>query len=209
MKKFIFVLCVSFLSHSIFAQKESGDVKDGNDLYKSKKYTEAEIAYRKGLLKNPKSFEANYNLGNALFKQSKYPEALEQYTKSLATEPKDKGRVAAAFHNTGNALFADKKYEESIKAYKMALKNNPKDNDTRYNLAYAQEMLKKQEEQKQKNKTPEDKEADKIKKLADELVSKRMYQEAYNLMKEGEKKNKRLLQYADFTNRILNIVKLK
>ena len=81
---------MSLMAISVCAQKESDDVRNGNKLYKSSKFTEAEIAYRKGLLKNPKSFEANYNLGNALFRQKKYKEALEQYNNALVLQPKDK-----------------------------------------------------------------------------------------------------------------------
>jgi hypothetical protein len=54
----------------------------------------------------------------------------------------------------------DNKVEESIKAYEMALKNNPRDNETRYNLAYAQALLKKQNKDKDKNKN-KDKNKDK------------------------------------------------
>ena len=100
------------LTFSVAAQKESGDVRSGNRLYKASKFTEAEIAYRKGLLKNKASFEANYNLGNALFRQKKYAEAVEQYNNALALQPKEKTKIAAALHNTGNSLLVDNKIEE-------------------------------------------------------------------------------------------------
>lgn len=147
---------------SVVAQQESPDVTSGNKLFKAKKFTEAEIEYRKGLQKNPKSFEANYNLGNALYRQGKFTDALEQYKTALALQPKDKQELASSFHNAGNALLSEKKLQESIDAYKMALKANPKDNDTRYNLAYAQALLKKQEQDKDKNKD-KDKDQDKDK----------------------------------------------
>ncbi len=165
MKKIIYILMMSLLTFTVAAQKESADVRSGNKMYKSGKYTEAEIAYRKGLLKNPKSFEATYNLGDALFKQKKYPEALQQYNNALALQPGNKEKIAAAFHNTGNSLLMDKKIEESIKAYEMALKANPKDNDTRYNLAYAQTLLKQQQKQNKDNK---DKNKDKNKQNKDQ-----------------------------------------
>ena len=95
-----------------------------------------------------------------MFRQKKYKEALEQYKNAIALQPKEKEKIAAAFHNTGNSLLVDKKLEESIKAYEMALKNNPKDNDTRYNLAYAQSLLKKQNQDKKKDKK-QDKDKDK------------------------------------------------
>jgi tetratricopeptide (TPR) repeat protein len=154
--KWQFILfCVLIVSTTLSAQEESTDVREGNKLYKSEKFVDAEVAYRKGLQKNPKSFEGTYNLGNALFKQKKYPEALEQYKNALALQPTAKDKIAAAFHNAGNALLSDKKIEESINAYKMALKANPKDDETRYNLAYAQMMLKKQQQNKDKDKDKE------------------------------------------------------
>jgi len=161
MKKFSLIISLALLMcFTVAAQQESPDVRAGNKLYKSEKYTEAEVAYRKGLLKNPKSFEANYNLGNALFKQGKYTDALEQYKNAIALKPNEKPKLAASFHNVGNALLTDKKVEESINAYKMALKANPNDNETRYNLAYAQALLKKQQQDKDKDKNKDDKNKD-------------------------------------------------
>lgn len=150
--KLIFFMMISFTVLNVAAQEENGYVREGNKLYKAKKYTEAEIAYRKGLLKNSKSFEANYNLGNALFKQEKYAEALEQYQKAVPIEKVSKDKLAAALHNTGNALLMEKKIAESIEAYKKSLKVNPKDDETRYNLALAQHLLKNQENQQDQNK---------------------------------------------------------
>ena len=152
MKKIGCFLLMCVLTLSVWAQKESDDVRAGNKQYKKSKFTEAEIAYRKGLVRNPKSVEANFNLGNALFRQKKYSEALEKYNAAAALQAGDKKKMAATFHNVGNSLLVDNKIEESIKAYKMALKNNPKDDETRYNLAYAQLMLKKQQQNKDKNK---------------------------------------------------------
>ncbi len=163
MKKIIYILISSLLTLTVTAQNESGDLRTGNNLYKASKFTEAEIAYRKGLIKNKNSFEANYNLGNALFRQKKYSEAIEQYNIAIATQPKEKEKIAAALHNTGNSLLVDNKIEESIKAFKSALKSNPKDNETRYNLAYAQAMLKKQQQNKDKNKDKKDQNKDKEK----------------------------------------------
>jgi len=159
----VVILLVISMFSPLVAQEESANVREGNKLYKSEKFVDAEVAYRKGLQKNPKSFEGTYNLGNALFKQKKYPEALEQYKNALSLQPTAKDKIAAAFHNAGNALLSDKKIQESIDAYKMALKANPKDDETRYNLAYAQMMLKKQQQNKDKDKD-KDKEQEKEKK---------------------------------------------
>lgn len=162
LKKGIFLFFVmSLLSASVSAQKGNNEVRAGNKKYNSKKYIEAEIDYRKGLEKNPKSFEGNYNLGNSLFRQKKYEEAFQQYEKAASYAPKtEKEKLAASYHNMGNSLLMQKKIEESIEAYKQALRNNPKDNDTRYNLAYAQSLLKKQQQQQNKNDKNKDQKQD-------------------------------------------------
>ena len=148
------------IAFGLTAQKESDDLRAGNRHYKNKKYTEAEIEYRKALQKNSKSFEANYNLGNTLFRQGKYEQALEQYH-SAHSLTKDKEKLAYDFHNIGNALMSGTKYDKAIEAYKMALKNNPKDNETRYNLAYAQSLLQQQQKNQDKNKDKEKQEKEK------------------------------------------------
>ena len=131
---------------NISAQKEARNVKEGNKQYVAQKFTEAQKFYEQGIADNSDSYSANFNLGNSLFRQKKYKEALEQYQKA-ATLTKEKKEIASAFHNVGNALMEEKSYEKSVEAYKNSLKANPKDDDTRYNLAVAQYLMKKQQEQ--------------------------------------------------------------
>lgn len=133
---------------NISAQKEARNVKEGNKQYVAQKFTEAQKFYEQGIADNSESYSANFNLGNSLFRQKKYKEALEQYQKA-ATLTKEKKEIASAFHNVGNALMEEKNYEKSVEAYKNSLKANPKDDDTRYNLAVAQHLMKKQQEQQQ------------------------------------------------------------
>lgn len=134
------------------AQKaERSDIRKGNRQYENKKFTEAEIQYRKALEINPQSKEGSYNLGNALYRQNKPKEALEQYQNALniQNDPKKKSQI---FHNAGNVFMAGKDYEKAVSAYKNSLVINPSDNETRYNLALAQAMLKKQQQEQKKNK---------------------------------------------------------
>ena len=79
-KSIIWMAAFMFGCGAVFAQKaERKNVREGNKLYESEKYTESEIAYRKSLEVNPRSTEGTYNLGNSLYKQGKFPEAAEQY----------------------------------------------------------------------------------------------------------------------------------
>lgn len=152
MKKYIIpflVLVFSLTGMNVQAQKERGEIREGNDKYENGKYSDAETSYRKALEKNSSSYPGNYNLGGSLYRQKKFDEAIQQYEHSSAktTDPREKSQT---YHNLGNSYFEAQKYDESIKAYKEALKLNPSDQDTRYNLAYAQTMLKKQQEQQNK-----------------------------------------------------------
>src|SRR5688572_21426049 len=155
-----FILSITWIGAS--AQKERKEVRQGNDKYENGKYSDAETMYRKAIDKNKESYPGNYNLGGALYRQNKYEEAIQQYQQSV-DKTQDPAEKAKTLHNMGNALLQAKKYEESINAYKQALKLKPEDNDTRYNLAYAQSMLKQQQQQQQQEGDKENKDQQKNK----------------------------------------------
>lgn len=145
---------------ALFAQKnERSYLRSGNKLYEDSLFIKAEVDYRKALEINPKSTEAIYNLGNSLSQQQKFQDAMEQYQAAARIE-KDKMKLSEIYHNMGVLLQAGKQYPQCIEAYKQALRNNPKDDETRYNLALAQKMLKdqQQEQQSQDNQQQEQKE---------------------------------------------------
>ena len=140
----------------LLAQKEKRDIHKGNELYQQQKYAEAEAFYKKSVAKSKESVAGNFNLGDAFYKQKKMDEAAQKFTE-IAGSTDNKAVKAQAYHNLGNALLESKKLEESIEAYKKSLINNPKDDETRYNLAYAQEKLKQQQQQNKDNKDNKDK----------------------------------------------------
>ena len=130
-------------------QKTDRDyLRSGNKLYNDSLFIKAEVDYRKALDINPKSTDAMFNLGNALLMQPKVKEALEQY-ESVSKVEKDKSKLAEIYHNMGVILQSAKQYPQCIEAYKESLRNNPKDNETRYNLALAQKLLKDQQQNQQ------------------------------------------------------------
>jgi tetratricopeptide (TPR) repeat protein len=174
----------------------------------AKLYQEAEIAYRKGMATTKTFPKANYNLANTLYRQEKYEDAANSFKYIAEQKENDNSLRAKAYHNYGNSMLKQEKYKESIDAYKNALKLQPNDQDTKYNLEYARKKMIQQQQQQQKNKSQQDQEVDKIFEEAKKLVAQRRYQEAYDLMKDGEKKNPKLAQYAEFTNRILDIIKM-
>nr|WP_199077817.1 tetratricopeptide repeat protein [Pedobacter sp. ASV19] len=156
MKQFIMMLLLVVQGTMLFAQQEKREIHKGNQLYNEQKYAEAEASYQKSLEKSKQSVAGNFNLGDAFYKQKKFDKAAEQFN-ALASSSKDAGVKAQAYHNLGNTLMENKKYEESIEAYKKSLMNNPKDDQTRYNLAYAMEKLKQQQQQNKNNKNKDNK----------------------------------------------------
>jgi tetratricopeptide (TPR) repeat protein len=140
------------------ASKASPLIRDGNKLYQEKKFNEAEVAYRKSLSLDKENKAGGYNLGNSLYKQGNYEGASRQYNELIQRKDLSKEQKARSLHNLGNSLLQEKKYDESIEAFKQSLKLSPQDNDTRYNLAYAQSMLRQQQQQQQQqNKSGQDK----------------------------------------------------
>nr|WP_294869642.1 tetratricopeptide repeat protein [uncultured Pedobacter sp.] len=166
MKQFIIIISILLQGTLLFAQKEKKYIHKGNQLYQEKKYAEAEASYRESVDKSKASVEGNFNLGDALYKQKKFDNAAQKFT-DIASSSENRAVKAKAYHNLGNSLLESKKLEESIEAYKKSLINNPKDDETRYNLAYAQEKLKQQQQQQNKDKNKDKNKKDQDKKDQD------------------------------------------
>ena len=126
------------------------DVREGNELYNQLKFEEAEIAYKKALDKNPNYAKASYNLANAIYQKNQNKEAVFQYDLAEKIAP-NKMSKAEIFHNMGNSFMKEKQYDKAVDAYKNSMRNNSKDEETRYNLAMAQELLKNQQDKDNKD----------------------------------------------------------
>lgn len=144
--RYVWLTLMILMSASAFAQKAERDyIRKGNRAFKDSVYVDAEVDYRKALDANPQSTIARFNLGNTLLWQNKAQEAMNEFADAARIE-KDKGRKAQIFHNMGVIFHTMKEYEKAIEAYKESLRNNPNDDETRYNLALAQKMLKDQQQ---------------------------------------------------------------
>jgi tetratricopeptide (TPR) repeat protein len=123
---------------------------EGNKDLSESNFVNAEANYRRAISKSAESSIAPYNLGNAYYENETYSEAFGRFKQAgeNATNKKDKHR---AYHNMGNVFMKNKEYQKAVDAYKEALRNDPTDEETRYNLALAKEMLKKQQEEEQQN----------------------------------------------------------
>ncbi len=116
-------------------------LQQGNKLYDQQRYDEASKNYLKALQKDPNNATGMFNLGNALY-QTKHYDSSRKVMATTANAIKDKGGKAAANYNIGNTYMAQRKWEDAITSYKNTLRNNPQDVDAKYNLSYAEQMMK-------------------------------------------------------------------
>jgi Ca-activated chloride channel homolog len=193
----VFFALLPFIS---LAQQEKQYIYGGNSQYKNKQYKLAEKQYSKALEKNKNSYKGAFNLGDAYYQQGKYQEAADQF-QQITHQATSKDTLSKAYHNLGNALLKSKKYQESVDAYKNALKNNPNDEDTRYNLSYAQQMLRKQQEQ-QKQQQDKDKKENKDQKDKDKNKDDKNKDKKDQDKKDQDKKDKQDKDKADPKNEI-------
>ena len=166
--KYILFILFVILAAGASAQKIERDyIRKGNRLFNDGVFVDAEVNYRKALEVNPKSTVSMYNLGNTLSQQQKFKDAMEQYVAAGKIE-KDKMKLAHIYHNMGVLFQAGKDYAQAVEAYKMSLRNNPKDDETRYNLALAQKMLKDQQQNQQNQDQNQDQNKDEQEKKQDQ-----------------------------------------
>lgn len=166
MKKLVYIILLLFPT-LLFAQSEAKLIRHGNKDFKSKDYKAAEINYRKSLEKNNKSLKGEFNLGDALYELEDYKNAAKVF-QDLGKQKIAPEQLAEVFHNLGNTFLETKKYPESIEAYKNALRRNPSDLDTKYNLEYARQKLKEQQEQEKKDQDKKDDKKDQDKDKQDQ-----------------------------------------
>jgi tetratricopeptide (TPR) repeat protein len=175
------------------AQKAERDyIRKGNRFFNDSVFVDAEVNYRKALEVNPNSAVSMYNLGNTLSQQQKAKEAVEQYTAAAKIE-KNKMKLAQIYHNAGVLFMATKDYKQAVDVFKMSLRNNPTDNETRYNLALAQKLLKDQQQQQQKqNKDDKKKDKDKDKQKQDQDKQKDQKQKDKQEQSKPEKQDNKM-----------------
>ncbi len=129
-------------------QEERKHIREGYKAYMDENYNEAEIMFRKAEEAGKDSYVARYNTSAALYQQQKLEESGERFAQ-LMGETSDPAEQAKLLHNMGNVMLEGQQYREAAEAYKRSLKLNPNDEDTRYNLAYALEKLREQQQQEQ------------------------------------------------------------
>lgn len=126
------------------AQVDRHDVRAGNRKFRKDNWKEADISYRKALVKDSTSMAANYNLANTLYRQENYEEA-EKLMKKIGDNASASANAADYWYNTGDIAIAKKDWQGAVNAFKEALLKNPSDMDAKENYIYAKKMLENQQ----------------------------------------------------------------
>ena len=162
MKRIIIILCffMALATQKSSAQKEQKDIRQGNKAYSEADYFGAERNYKAAIARNSSSAAAHFNLGDAQMREGKMEEARESFETSIALTESDKLK-SAAYHNLGNLSLQGEQPDlrAAIDNYKDALRHNPGDGESRYNLAYAQSLLKEQEQNSPQEQQEQDQES--------------------------------------------------
>ena len=130
---------------ALLAQADRYDVRQGNRRYGREDWKEAELSYRKALVKDSLSAAARYNLASALYRQENYEGAREM----MGSFEGQENLSSDIYYNSGDVALQLKDYAAAVEAFKQSLLLNPGDLDAKENYIYAKKMLENQQNQQQ------------------------------------------------------------
>ena len=150
-------LCVAFcfVAADASAQVDRREVRKGNREFKKGDYRNADIDYRRAVVKDSTSLAAQYNLGNTLYKSGDYAQASSTYEK-VKDAASGSDYAADWNYNVGNAAASQKNWQAAVDAYKEALLRNPGDLDAKENYIYARKMLQNQQNNQNQDQNNQD-----------------------------------------------------
>lgn len=147
MKSYILIGVLMVMSSlTAGAQVDKRDVRRGNRDYKKENYKEAEIEYRKGIVKDSLSVAANYNLAADLYRQNNPQEAQKVLDRIKDVAPQSEN-AADYYYNLGDVAIANQDWQGAVNAFEQSLLRNPGDMDAKENYVYARKKLEQQQQQ--------------------------------------------------------------
>jgi tetratricopeptide (TPR) repeat protein len=158
MKRTLYILLSCILSLAVipvWGQADKSDVRKGNRDFRKGEFKEAEIDYRKAVLKDTSSVAAGYNLANTLYRQGDYQGAMKALD-SIKEEAPMSASSADYFYNLGDAALAVQDYKTAVEAFGQSLLRNPGDLAAKENYIYARKKLQDQQQNQQNDQNNQD-----------------------------------------------------
>ena len=161
MRKIVYILVgvLSLVAMEASAQVDKRDVRRGNRDYKKENYKEAEIEYRKAIVKDSLSVAANYNLAADLYRQGNAQEAQKVLDRIKDVAPATENS-ADYYYNLGDVAIANQDWQGAVNAFEQSLLRNPGDLDAKENYIYAKKKLEQQQQQQQQDQQNQDQNQD-------------------------------------------------
>ena len=144
------MLLMTMACMSAYAQADRKDVRRGNRDFRKENYREADIDYRKALVKDSMSVAANYNLASTLYRQGDMEQAGRVLDRVKDVAPTT-ASSADYWYNRGDAALGMKDYQTAVDAFAKSLIVRPDDLDAKENFIYARKMLENQQNQQNQN----------------------------------------------------------
>ena len=140
------ILCILLILSALplSAQVDRKEVRTGNRKFRKADYKNAEIDYRRAVVKDSLSLAGEYNLASALYRQESYDEAGKALETIKDVAPASE-HSADYYYNVGDVALQKKDYGAAVKAFKESLLLRPDDMDAKENYIYAKLMLKNQQ----------------------------------------------------------------
>ena len=148
MKKYIYTVLLMLVAINAAGQPDKRDVRRGNRDYRKENYKEAEIDYRKALVKDSLSIAANYNLASDLYRQNN-PQEAQKILDKIKEQAAASEYAAEYFYNLGDMAIANQDWQNAVTAFEESLLRNPGDLDAKENYIYAKKKLEEQQQQQQ------------------------------------------------------------
>ena len=145
----ILVLLVG-IEATALAQVDRKDVRRGNRDFKKENYREADIDYRKALVKDSLSVAANYNLANNLYRQKDMEQSKATLERIGEIAP-EMPQAADYYFNKGDVAIAMEDWQSAVDAFEQSLLRNPGDMQAKENYIYAKKKLQDQQNQQNQN----------------------------------------------------------
>lgn len=150
----ILVLLVG-IEATALAQVDRKDVRRGNRDFKKENYREADIDYRKALVKDSLSVAANYNLANNLYRQKDMEQSKATLERIGEIAP-EMPQAADYYFNKGDVAIAMEDWQSAVDAFEQSLLRNPGDMQAKENYIYAKKKLQDQQNQQNQNQQNQD-----------------------------------------------------
>src|SRR5574344_1484065 len=173
---FMFAVLFLMISTQGFAQRDKKQVSSGNKYFGKSKFKQAEVEYRKGLLRDSMSVLGRGNLANTLYRMKDADNATKLFeaeadtvgkipfnlnwngsdktvvkTKYSKKDMGNPGNISKFFFNAGSNYLAQKQYDKAAEMFKQSLVRNPSDMMAKANYVYAKKMAQNQQHQNKDN----------------------------------------------------------